>query len=132
MSVEIALVSALASTSSQQDRVGTTVGKPRSVAELIGGTVVTVGQAGPDRQPSTLELEKHLDDVEKNRGYLSRDTALRVRRQSLDSADHLGRWQPRELSRQLSYESGLGYDRRARMSVSVAGVIESLQGIVTA
>ena len=64
-------------------------------------------------------VEKHIDDLHKNRGYLSKDVARDIGVKQIQIGEKLGSGNVKAFSDFLGYSSGLRYDRRARF---VAGV----------
>lgn len=78
-----------------------------------------------NRNSFALQLEKHLDDVRKNRGNLSLDTGREVGRQNDAAADLLSRSDLRSSILYSTYQTGFtSYDQRARFQSGVFSVVD--------
>ena len=84
-------------------------------------------------QNFSLQLEKHLDDVRKNRGNLSLETGRELGRQNNSTADYLSRNDLRSSLLYNTYQTGLtSYDQRARFQSGVYSAIEAQRQILKA
>ncbi|RMG41574.1 MAG: hypothetical protein D6719_08290 [Candidatus Dadabacteria bacterium] len=73
------------------------------------------------------QIEKHLDDVDKGRGYLSKDTARTINKLNGENSNKLGTLDPKAALDYSSYMSaGLTYDKRARMVEGVRVMADNM------
>ena len=78
------------------------------------------------KQNFSLQLEKHIDDVRKNRGNLSGDVGRELGRQNDATAQYLSRADLRSSLLYNTYQTGLtSYDQRARFQSGVYAAIET-------
>ena len=73
-------------------------------------------------------IEKHISDVKKGQGDISKNVAYSLGQQSSNASDILSKTNPKALAAYSGYLSGLRYDRAARF---VNGVEYGLSSIST-
>jgi hypothetical protein len=76
------------------------------------------------------DVEKHLSDIRKRRGNLSRSTAFKIGDADDANAKILENSNPRALLSYGSYSSFMGYEARARFVTNVYNSIKSIGPLV--
>ena len=86
-----------------------------SLTSLIGGL---------SHGTFSLRLEKHFDDVKKGIGDYSRDVPFELNTRSYVAADALSQSNPKALKMMSGYQTGMRYDRAARMMDGITYGVE--------
>jgi hypothetical protein len=78
-------------------------------------------------------IEKHISDVKKGQGDISKNVAYSLGQQSSNASDILSKTNPKALSAYSGYLSGLRYDRAARFVNGVEyglSTISTVEGVI--
>jgi len=78
---------------------------------------------------SLSKLEKHLDDYEKGKGYLSNQTAKGLQQLKRNNATTLSRTSPGSFSDYLAYSSALGYKQNSRFVHSINEMASNIKNL---
>jgi hypothetical protein len=73
------------------------------------------------------KLEKHLDDVKHNKGYLSKTISQQVQAKQVETSLELGTKDIRALSNYQAYASALSYNNKARFIHNVNEATKNLK-----
>lgn len=90
--------------------------------ELIGG--------GTKNTVSVSDLEKHLNDVKKGKGYLSKDIPYGLFKAQTSSADILSQRDPTSFGLYQSYLTTFSYDNRARFISGIERAAKTLNKLI--
>lgn len=79
------------------------------------------------RSASIGDLEKHLDDVAKGRGYLSANVAEKVKEEAISAGEKLAVRDPKSLEFYSRFVGTVTYDRKARFIHAIKSAAEALE-----
>lgn len=99
---------------------------PRASGSVSASQVSTLLSASSTGRPSISDLEKHLDDHRKGKGYLSSKVAASLG--SLDQKNSF-RVSPKDLSSYLTYSTALSYEGRAYYVSSIDQTIDTINSL---
>lgn len=88
---------------------------------------VIVSLSGKD--PSISKLEKHLDDYQKGKGYLSKDVSKELKSLHHLNSNELSQGKPGQLKSYLAYSTGMNYQQRSRYVHAVNEMSENLKNL---
>lgn len=75
------------------------------------------------------KVERHIDDVKKGRGNLSKDVAKQLSAKDFQTASNLQSLNPKALSQYGAYATAFGYDNKARYVNGVNGASNTAKDI---
>lgn len=77
-----------------------------------------------------MKLEKHLDDVKKGRGEISKDTAQFLGEKETAAGSALAKLNPKLFSQYENYSTAFSYNKRARFVNGIADTVRMLNAII--
>ncbi|RIL11185.1 MAG: hypothetical protein DCC75_02850 [Proteobacteria bacterium] len=81
----------------------------------------------PSSLTTMIRLEKHLDDVNKGRGYLSSGVVKEIAAKAISSDNFLAGSNPKAFINYNAYSTMFAYDSKARYLNAINGTVETLQ-----
>ena len=76
-----------------------------------------------------FKLERHLEDVSKGRGHLSKGVSGELRQKSHATSSYLSQTDPSVLSQYSAYSTAFAYDKQARFVTSINDVTNTVKTI---
>ena len=80
----------------------------------------------------TAKLERHINDVKQNKGYLTKSTSAEVKQKQREANSYLASTDPKAMSNFSSLAGSLRYDRSARFVNGVSQASKTDLAIKTA